>query len=257
MVHQYFNPANAETFNALASKMDNKFDLYYFGVHGLGCISRSILALTGANFKTNAPPGETWKTQYKPQTPFGVMPILRETSADGNLTHMVAESDAIERYLSRKFGLLGQTSHEELILSQFVASDTTLLNQLFQQYFTIDDNPELKAKNREKLLKGPVNDWIRIHEKHLSENPKAVVEGKEEHGNGHYVGDKFSLADLKTVYLIDILQGLTGEDLISKEKTPAIYKVKETVEAVPSVQAWKATEDFKQIAELNRMVLGF
>ncbi|KAG0047031.1 hypothetical protein BGZ83_007844, partial [Gryganskiella cystojenkinii] len=101
MVHKYFDAANAEAFNAVATKTDSHFDLYYFGIHGLAGPARTILALSGADFKATTPAEGTWPTQYKPLTPFGCMPVLRETSADGKHTLNVAETDAIERYLAR------------------------------------------------------------------------------------------------------------------------------------------------------------
>jgi len=255
MVHQYFDPANSETFNALATKTDNKYDLYYFGLFGISGTVRTILAVSDANFTSNNPPGDTWKTQYKPRTPFGVMPVLRETFADGSLTFLISETDAIERYLSRKFGYFGKTALEDVIISQFQSSTNSLIQKLVYRYLILDKDPELRAANKEKLLGGPIIDWICIHEKHLSENPVAVA-AKEEHGNGHYVGDSISLADLKTVQLIDMIRALSDK-LISKDKTPALWKVKENIETTPSVLEWKATEDYQKLAETNLSLLGY
>ncbi|GJJ76153.1 hypothetical protein EMPS_08512 [Entomortierella parvispora] len=168
---------------------------------------------------------------------------------------MISETDAIERYLSRKFGFFGKTPFEEVVISQFVASNNTLIQQLVQRFFVLDKNSELKAQNKEKLLEGPIVDWIHIHEKHLSENPVAVA-GEEEHGNGHYVGNSFSLADLKAVQVIDMLKSFSDE-LISKDKTPALWKVKENVEQTPSFQEWRATEDYQKLAESNLSLLGY
>lgn len=256
MVHKYLDPANAKTFDALALKTDSKFDLYYFGVHALGATCRTILAISGANFETTAPANDTWVTQYKPMTPFGVMPILRETSMDGSLILNITESDAIERYLSRKFGYLGKTPYEEMVINMFNCSNQWMMNNLFQKYFSVSENPELKAENKAKLVSTQIPDWIKYHEQHLSENPVAVAQGQK-HGNGHYVGDNYSLADLKTVFLIDSIQGMTGEGLISSEKTPALWKVKQVVEEKDSVKAWKETAAYKEISEHNYTAMGY
>ncbi|GJJ76154.1 hypothetical protein EMPS_08513 [Entomortierella parvispora] len=254
MVHQFFDPANAAAFNTLADKTDSKFEVHYFGLHGLSGTIRTILAVSGAKFVSIAPAEGTWVPKYKPHTPFGVLPNLRETSADGTLVVNITESDAIERYLSRKFGYLGKTAHEELLVSQFVAANNAMMTTLVKDYIAQRENLELKAANKEKLIATTIPTWIEYHEKHLSENP-AAKEGK--HGNGHYVGNSLSLADLKAYQLIGILQDMIGDDLINKEKTPALLKVKETVEAIPSLQAWKATEDYKAMSERNFQALGF
>ncbi|KAG0048625.1 hypothetical protein BGZ83_006444 [Gryganskiella cystojenkinii] len=256
MVHKYFDAANAEAFNALSTKTDSHFDIYYFGFHGLAGTVRTILAFSGADFKSTAPADGTWETQYKPLTPFGVMPVIRETSADGQHVLNVAETDAIERYLCRKFGYYGQNGFEEQVINTFVASSQFLMGYIFRSYFSIRDNPELKATNKTKLLSGPIPDWVKSHEHHLSENPVAVAKG-EKHGNGHYVGDKVSLADFKTAFLIDMIRGITGEDFITEAKTPAIWKVREVIERKESVKAWKATKEFKEISERNYAGIGF
>jgi len=253
MVHQFFNPANAAAFNALADKTDSKFDFYYFGLHGLAGTIRTLLVVSGSNFQFSAPADGTWATKYKPHTPFGVLPNLRESSPDGSLVVNIAESDAIERYLSRKFGYFGKTAHEELIISQFVAANNALATTFFKDFFTVRENPELKAANKAKMLTGAIPTWIQYHEKHLSENP-AAKEG--EHGNGHYVGTSLSLADLKAVQLIEMIQAVSGDDFINTEKTPALLKVKENVDTIPSLQAWRATEEYKALSERNLQALG-
>jgi len=256
MVHAYFNSENAEAFKAVSTKTDSKFEIFYFGLHGLAFTTRTILAISGADFKTTAPAEGTWVPKYKPLTPFGVMPVLRETSADGKHVLNLSESDAIDRYLSRKFGYLGQNAYEEMIINSFVSSSQSISFAIVQKYLTIRDNPELKAENKTKLLAGPVPDWIRYHETHLSENEAAVRKG-EKHGNGHYVGESFSMADVKTLFVMNLIRGMTGDDLITKEKTPALWKVKENIEAKESHKAWAATEDYKAISEQNLKVLGF
>ncbi|GJJ76152.1 hypothetical protein EMPS_08511 [Entomortierella parvispora] len=255
MVHAYFSPDQAESYNHLVSRTDSKFEVQYFGWHALGGTTRYILAIGGANFKSITPAEGTWGTEHKAKAPFGYMPLLRETSPDGKYTLLISESDAIERYLSHKFGLLGKNGYEELIINQFVSSNNAMAMNLFLRYFSILDNEEFKAANKAKLLGGTIPSWIAAHEKHLCENTAAVAKGLKD-GNGHYVGETFSLADVKTPALVDMIRVISGDDMVSKEKTPALWKVKETMEASPSVKAWKATPEFKEISERNFQLIG-
>ncbi|KAG0049902.1 hypothetical protein BGZ90_007201, partial [Linnemannia elongata] len=68
MVHAYFDPAQAAAFNALAAKKDSTFEIKYFDIHGLGGVSRTLLAISGNKFTSINP--EDWASE-KPLAPFG------------------------------------------------------------------------------------------------------------------------------------------------------------------------------------------
>ncbi|KAG0352830.1 hypothetical protein BC939DRAFT_450685 [Gamsiella multidivaricata] len=243
MTHPYFDPAQAAVFNELSTARDSTFEVSYFGLHGFAGVTRTILAAGGANFKNYVP--ADWATE-KPSAPFGVIPLLKETSKDGSKTIHVAESDAIERYLAKKFGFTGANAFEETLVNTYAAHTTALFQQCFLKYFGTKDE-EVKAKAKADMASGSIPGWVNFHEKYLAANGS----------NGHYVGDKTSLADIKTYHILGLLQSLTGEDLISESKTPAIWKVKTTLESMPSVRAWRETEDFKAFSEKNLNFLGY
>jgi len=233
MVHAFFEPSQRAAFNALASRTDSTFEIKYFPIHGLAGIARTILAIAGAKFTTFNP--EDWAAE-KPHAPFGVMPLLVETSADGKTKLQIAESDAIERYLARKFGLLGADAFEDTLVNSFVSNTTGLQVHIFVKYFLVKDL-ELKAANKEPLITNNITPWIKYHEQHLKDNG----------ASGHYVGNKVSLADLKTDMMIRLIQSMTGEELISESKTPALWKVRVELSKIEGVAAWKKTEQFKAL----------
>ncbi|KAF9952822.1 Glutathione S-transferase S1 [Mortierella alpina] len=241
MVHAFFDPAQAAAFNAAASKKDSHFEVRYFAIHGLGNMARVLLAAGGAKFSNFNP--ENWPA-IKPEAPFGVMPLLKETTSDGKV-FQIAESDAIERYLSRKFGFYGDNLFEETIINSFVSNDNDIVGKIFGYLFIKD--AEQKAEAKEKVFTGAVASWVKNHELHLQNNG----------ANGHYVGNKQTLADFKTAQLIEIIQGLSGQDLISETLTPALMKVKATVDKIPSLAAWRATDEFKVFAEGNKAAIGY
>ncbi|KAG0285446.1 hypothetical protein BGZ98_005499, partial [Dissophora globulifera] len=109
MIHHYFDPTQATTFNEISLKKDSTFEVIYFSVHVAGGVLRHILAASDAKFTNNIP--EDWAND-KAKTPFGHVPLLKETSSDGKVIH-IAESDAIERYLCKKFDMYGSNAFEE------------------------------------------------------------------------------------------------------------------------------------------------
>ncbi|KAG9322600.1 hypothetical protein KVV02_007913 [Mortierella alpina] len=90
--------------------------------------------------------------------------------------------------------------------------------------------------------------WIETHTKHLKDNGS----------NGHYVGDKISLADLLTANDIDHFQIQFGGPKIVEliKKSPEIWKVKEKVDAEPRLQAWRQSEAYKNHISLSISVVA-
>ncbi|KAF9580818.1 hypothetical protein BGW38_002385, partial [Lunasporangiospora selenospora] len=75
--------------------------------------------------------------------------------------------------------------------------------------------------------------------------------------DGHFVGNKLTLADLKCAFAVEMLMALTGDQYVSEEQTPGLWTVYKTVNAIPSLVAWKATEEYKSLAEGNLRMVGF
>ncbi|KAF9997414.1 Glutathione S-transferase S1 [Entomortierella chlamydospora] len=242
-VHPFFDPAQVAAFDELTPKKDSTFELTYFGLHGFGSIIRVILVLSGAKF-TNKIPAD-WPSE-KPLAPFGVMPLLKETSADGKTTINICESDTIERYLAKKFDLVGDNAFEETIINSYVNNTNALMMYIFYAYYRLKDrDPALKAEVREELA-GPFAVWANLNEKHL------VANGS----NGHFVGNKLTLADIKAAYVLGIVQSIREND-VTEESHPALWKVKNTVDSIPSYKAWRETEEYQTISKTNFAVLAY
>ncbi|KAF9185759.1 hypothetical protein BGZ51_002102 [Haplosporangium sp. Z 767] len=240
--HPYFDPAQAAAFNEISTKKDSVFEFKYFKIHGFGQISRQMLASSGAKFTLFD--SDKW-AEEKPNAPFGCMPLLKETSSDGRVIQ-IAESDAIERYLAKKFGFYGSDAFEEVLVNTFISQANSLIYKTFMQYYMIKD-AELKAKAKEEFATKFFPEFIKAHEVHLQGNG----------ANGHYIGNKASLPDFKLAQLVSMIQSITGEDLISEKLTPAIFKVKTEVNKIPGLVAWMQTEEFKALSKANFEALGY
>ncbi|KAG0261676.1 hypothetical protein BG011_000772 [Mortierella polycephala] len=221
---------------AAESSTASTFQFLYFGLHGRGELIRTLLTYGGAKYDELA---LDWPGMKK-DTPFGVLPVLYETTSDGTVLEL-AESQAIEHYLARKFNLMGANSWENHLVDRYYTSMETLSNNFIKVMFAPLEKRQTEA---EIFYRDHLPRWIAAHEHHLTKNGT----------NGHYVGDQFSLADLKTAMMIERIQFLVPKGmeeqvaaLFSAEATPGLWKVKETVNAHPHIAEWKKSERHTQI----------
>ncbi|KAF9966203.1 hypothetical protein BGZ70_003016 [Mortierella alpina] len=167
-------------------------------------------------------------------SPFGVYPVLHIKTGTG-LEVKLAETLVIEQYLAKKFGLLGDNEWEEQQIKMFHSSSLYVRERLFMRVTW--NYKEVMAKALDLFLTQHLPLWIETHTKHLKDNGS----------NGHYVGDKISLADILTANAIDHFAIQYGGPQIIElvKKSPEIWKVKEKVDAEPRLQAWRQSEGYK------------
>ncbi|KAF9276612.1 hypothetical protein BGZ68_009899 [Mortierella alpina] len=221
---------------AADSSSDSTYKLLYFGLHGRGELIRTLLTYHGAKFEELT---LDWPAMKK-DTPFGVLPVVYETTSDGTILEL-AEAQAIERHLAQKFNLLGANSWEAHLVDRYYTSMETLSNQFFKVMFAPLDKRQAEA---ESFYRDHLPRWVAAHEKHLAQNGT----------NGHYVGNALSLADFKTALMMDRIQFLVPQGLeeqvkalFSKETTPGLWKVRETVNANERIAQWRNSERYAQI----------
>ncbi|KAG0380997.1 hypothetical protein BGX24_001185 [Mortierella sp. AD032] len=230
-------------FNENAHKQDNSFKILYFKVHAMGSIIRAILAASGAKWECAFP--KDWMNEEKKTTLFGVLPNLFETTATGE-TIEVAESEAIENYLSKKFNFLGEDAFDEMKIRAFSSSLQSLSNFVLIKIGGMKD-PEVKATMQTQFIESLLPRFVTYHERHLEANGR----------NGHYVGNKLSYADIKLAVLLVTIFSFTGETQINKQATPAIWAAWEKVNAIPSYAKWVNSEEYQGIVDGNLQLLGY
>ncbi|KAF9577798.1 hypothetical protein BGW38_006757, partial [Lunasporangiospora selenospora] len=188
-----------------------------------------------------------WPSQ-KPQVPFRVLPVVYEETTDGTVLE-IAESQAIERYLARKYNLLGSDLWEEHLVNRYYHSSDVL--QVGFGIRVVGAAPEARGEAAKKFYTETLAIWISTHEEHLKNNGD----------HGHYVGKTTTLADLKTAQLINriLLQVPKGvEAPLSAEKTPSLWKVKEAIEAESaSLVAWHKSPRYEEVESNTKARFGF
>ncbi|KAF9912165.1 hypothetical protein EC991_000575 [Linnemannia zychae] len=238
MVHSHvdashFNKITPTSELAEVMRHPESFRLLYFPLEGQGQTSRDLLTYGGAKWENTLP--KNW-TEEKANTPFGYLPVLYIIKGDKQA--VISETHAIENYLAKQFGLMGDNEYEEAIIRSFHCSSACLFNVLSAS--VIWNLPEVRQKGLQAFKARQFDLWVETHERHLVDNGN----------NGHYIGNKLSLADIRTANLIRhfSLQPWGEELMVVIRQAPALMKVMETVEKDPKLTHWKMSYEVKKIA---------
>ncbi|KAG0070923.1 hypothetical protein BGZ89_012074 [Linnemannia elongata] len=224
-----------------ASK-DVVYKILYFKLHGMAATTRIMLALSGALWESIYP--QDWANE-KHETPFGLMPILYETHLSSYLTLEVPESEAIERYLARKFGFWGRDAWEETAIHVFYCSSKSVLSLYVNKVLLAF--PDTKSRELAKFVEKEVPGWIVQHEKWLGRSKTP----------GFYVGNQLSIADIHSVVCLDRFLTIPEcKELFSPEKTPNLFKLKHNLESYPRYTAWMTSPEFEAINISTRQRLA-
>ncbi|KAF8932812.1 glutathione S-transferase [Dissophora ornata] len=232
---------STEAMSRLSQAKDNEYAMLYYPFNGVVTALRAMLAMHAEKYTFIHP--EDWPSQ-RTDSPFGHMPILYETTATGE-TLELAELSVIEFYLGKKFGLVGSNDWEEQLVRSYTNSTQTLFDKFVVN--VVRAPKELQGQLMQLFVEKQVPDWAEFHERHLKANGS----------NGHYVGDKLTVADIKLATVVDNMIVVTRDKYISREKTPAIMAVHDNVEQHPKYAAWKASDEWKAYAEETKRRFNF
>ncbi|KAF9548157.1 hypothetical protein EC957_007185 [Mortierella hygrophila] len=231
---------NSEENSKLVASDGLKYTLSYFSLHFAGTNARAILAYAGAAW---TPLYVNWGVD-KPNMPFEVLPLLTIIHPDGKEL-ILAENNAIDIFLAKQFGLHGRNAWEEALINAFYSSSNSMFFQEIMNSFfweSCGKSDEEKSKYLDDFLNKTLASWGRIHEAHLVNN----------HSNGHYVGDRTTLADIRTTTMLDALEKIIGPDrvaiIINTNKTPNILKLRANIESNPTYKAWVSSDEYKKLS---------
>ncbi|KAF9918581.1 hypothetical protein FBU30_000134 [Linnemannia zychae] len=233
---------SAEEKSKILESKTCEYTLLYFPFHGIVPALRAMLAMSGAKVTFIKP--EDWAVEKK-QTRFGHMPVLYEKDLATSHTIELSENCVIEQYIAKKYGFLGSNAWEDNQILAYNSSTQSLFDK-FVIMVVRAPTPELRTTLRETFVKTQIGEWAEYHERALQENG----------ATGHYIGNKVSLADLKTATVAGVMCKLSGDMFISEEKTPAILKVCEKVQQDERYQKWIASDDWKMFTEVTHKTFG-
>ncbi|KAG0045851.1 hypothetical protein BGZ83_008932 [Gryganskiella cystojenkinii] len=250
--------SSQELGKALENARENSFELYYFDVISHGATSRALLAYADANWKSTKPTPGAWMSYAKPLTKFGSLPILYETHTSPSGKKVIiehADSLAIELRVAKAFDLLGDNAYEESQILGFFSNTRSLRHSHEDAYFAKVEDLD---KERDLFINVKLAQWIQRHELELGKNK----DPKTGQVRGYYIGNRVSLADIKTAVAIDeflneqyAFRGgfdrIKNEGLISPERTPNLWKVRENVWAKKSYKDYLDSPFYKVLLAVN------
>jgi len=208
------------------------FKLNYFNGRGLAEISRLLFAVADVSYEDYRYPLQIndWKTfdmvreefdedkkNGKLEVSLGKVPFLEVTENDEH--HVICQSKAIERYIARKFNLMGTTELE----SAKVDAVCECIRDFKTAY-----QPVRKEENKDEAMKKWFSETL----------PEFLCKLEKILGDTYCVGSSLSLADI-TLYsfLVDFFDD--KESVVhSYEECPKIKNIINLVSTNEKIQKW-------------------
>jgi len=196
------------------------YKLTYFNGRGRAEIVRLVFAAAGEKYDDVRIEKAQWPA-LKSDTPFGQVPMLE---VDGV---KLCQSNSMARFLARRFNLAGKTDLDQARADMVMDCYEDTIKPLFTFFFEQDEAKKEAAKKKfvEEQLPGSLDGL----EKLLKENKG---------GDGFFVGDGLTWADLGLVVLVGWLKMAGGGDAF--DKRPKLHALQHRVESLPKIAEWLA-----------------
>jgi len=194
------------------------YKLYYFNMMGRAESARLMFAYKGVQYEDVRIEHEKWP-EWKPKMPFGQIPVLE---VDGK---MLSQSQAINRYLGRTFGMAGSNDWEAAQCDMLVDGVTDTVNNL---------RPWFMEKDEEKKK----TIWTTFENEHAK--PFLVLYEKflKQSGTGHFVGNTMTWAD---IVIFSILSWWNHANPQLLEAHAELVKFVGMVASEPKIKHWIET----------------
>ncbi|KAG0344608.1 hypothetical protein BG004_004330 [Podila humilis] len=205
---------------------------------GRGSTIRDLFAYAGISFEDTHPPN--WP-ENKPNTPFGGLPLLFITGKNGERVTL-SESRTIELYLAGQFNLLGDNAYETAAISAIHSSAGDI--QTNYAGVVTFNYPGAKEKCLESFKNQTLTNICTAWERHLVDNGS----------NGHFFGDRMSLADIRVANLLEHLDHQPfGHELMGVvEKYSNLFALKDSVANDPKLEPWRKSERWKALSKSTK-----
>jgi len=191
----------------------HKLSLTYFNGRGRAELSRLILAETKTEYKDTRIDSANWPT-LKSTTPYGQLPVLKVGDV------MIAESQAIARFLANKTGLVGADALETARVDSLVES----VLDFGTKYGEASRAKEEKEKKVEEFFADTGSKLCTIWENQLKSS-----------GGDYFFGKKVTYADLS---IFNMLSNATATNDKFIEQYPNLKKFLHSVAERPNIAAY-------------------
>ncbi|XP_050413747.1 probable glutathione S-transferase 5 [Patella vulgata] len=202
------------------------YKLVYFDLRGRGEIVRLCFHAAGVTFDEERIdyPSE-WTAEKKAAAPFGELPYLE---IDGK---KFAQSGAIASYISREYGLYGDSALENLFIDGVVALTVDYFDTWVRSYFEEDANKkvELETKLKNEVLP-----------KFLGHLEKVLTDS----GSGFCSGQRLTLADLAVHHTLEVSYR-DFPDIYANY--PKVVENRKKVESLPRLKSYLSSRKVTEI----------
>ncbi|CEF69523.1 Hematopoietic prostaglandin D synthase [Strongyloides ratti] len=171
-----------------------QYTLHYFDLMGKAEVTRMLFNYAGVKFTDNRIKFEDWPA-LKEKQPFGQLPVLE---VDGKV---LFQSRAIEKFLARQFGLIGNDDFEAAQVDQYILTiDDVMIN--FRPAFMEKDEAK-KAELMKKAFQEHGVPALKRFEGFLAKN-----------GTGYFVGNGVTLADFALYQFLFYIKKMSSESAL-------------------------------------------
>ncbi|XP_046456709.1 glutathione S-transferase 1-like isoform X4 [Daphnia pulex] len=202
------------------------YKLHYFNNprRGRAELSRLIFSQAGVQFEDVRFSHSEWPN-IKPTTPFSQVPILE---VDGQV---LAQSNAIARYLARKYGLAGKDEWEQAQTDMYIENIHDLLNAAAVPF--MEKDPAKQKELYQKFMTDTIASHVVAVEKQLKKN-----------NTGYLVGKQLTAADLAYyAFFSDFIEVKFGGAFL--KDAPLLKSLIDRVKALPNIKKWTEFRDSK------------
>jgi len=194
---------------------DQDYKLTYFAMKGLAEPIRMIFAVAGVKYDDVRIQREDWP-QHKEKFEYGQLPVLEV--GDKKL----AQSNAITRFLAKKFNLAGSDDWEAAKIDE-LADVLVDFRSEWRKFFMEKD-----AEKKEEMKKGLLETTV---PKYLGK----VDAIQKENGGNYLVGQKLTWIDIQYAHFLEMFEATTGGEIINY---PNLKKMQTTVFETPEIKEW-------------------
>ncbi|OWF40795.1 hematopoietic prostaglandin D synthase-like [Mizuhopecten yessoensis] len=193
------------------------FKLHYFDLKGRAEMARLLFAYAKVKYEDVRIDRAKWP-ELKESAPGGTVPYL-EVDGQG-----FGQSMALNRYLARKFGLMGSDEISGLAIDEFVEDVVECRSAMIAVFFEKDE--ARKATMGKKLKEETLPNFMKKCEAKLTKN-----------GTGWVIGKSLTFADIVLFDGFDMFfSGPEGAPMLPK--LPQIAAHRTRVSTIPQIKAW-------------------
>lgn len=200
-----------------------EYKLIYFNGKGFAEISRLLFVYAGVDYEdVRFKDKDDFVNNWKPKLPNGQAPCLE---VDGK---KFPQSNAIARYLAREFKLYGKDNIEAMQIDAVMETATDIRSALSALFSETDEAKKAEIKKVALTEKFP--------------KTLGMLENLAQ-GDGVFVGDSISVADIGFYRVMEIVKGHKADIL---DDYPKLKAIEEKVRTETKIAAWLAVRPVTQ-----------